>query len=190
MKKIVRKFYALFTDRPSLMAYGLWLMAVVVSLLTSCNQETNFKRVTVEGKYSIELPDYMEAWMGKQAEASLKYKNEERDVYTIVIDESKKELKNYNLSCNLDAYFKKVCGQSPIQSIDQARFGVPVKRMLKAGQACISDISGKVNNFPVGYRLAVVETENRFYQILSWTHADNKDAYSSDFDHLLESLRE
>jgi len=162
----------------------------LILVFSSCSQETHFNRVTVDGKFSVELPEYMQPWLGRTSEASLMYKNEELDVYTIVIDESKKELKNYKLNYSLEEYFRKTGLESRLKSIEGAIFGTPVTGQLNAGKFIRTDISGNVNKFPMQYKLAVIETDKRFYQVLSWTHADHGQDFNTDFDHMLASFSE
>jgi len=156
----------------------------------SCTQPAKFQLIQIADKYSIELPEYMQPWTGMHTEASLHYKNEERDIYTIIIDENKKELQHHQLNYTLDSYFKSVCSSPPIKNIDQLRLHKPVQINLNGDSALLAGISGNFNHTNIYYQLAVIETKKRFYQILSWTSLDNKELFLRDFNTSLNSFRE
>ncbi len=135
------------------------------------------------------MADYMLPAPELQVEASLKYKNEEKDIYMIVIDENKKDLVHYNLKYKLTDYFKVVAAQ-PFLGSTHGKMADPVRRKINGSDALVAEITGDFNKHPVFYKLVVIETENRFYQILSWTGDGYKESPLPDIDRMIDSFKE
>ena len=66
----------------------------------------------------------------------------------------------------------------------------PVKRKINGSDALVAEITGDFNKHPVYYKLVVIETENRFYQILSWTGMGDKESNLPDMDKTIDSFME
>lgn len=158
--------------------------------LISCVHDAKFNQININNKYAIQLPDYMQPATELHTDASLQYKNEEKDIYTIVIDENKNEMKNYNLKYSLDTYFKAVASQPFVEAIEHSKMTAPVKKQINGSSAMVAEITGDINENPVYYKLAVIETTNSFYQILTWTSAGNKESFSKDIDQTIDSFKE
>ena len=149
-----------------------------------------FNEVKVNEKYSIALPDYLKPAAELHDQASLQYKNEEQDFYTIVIDESKKEMIHYDLDYDLELYFKNIASSPFLKSIQGGTISNPVKKQINGYDALISEITGSVHDTMVYYRLCVIETKNNFYQLLIWTRADSKEKILQDINKIMESFKE
>lgn len=169
------------------MKYFSFILAIA---LLACTHQAKFTNVNINNKYAIQLPEYMQPATELHTDASLQYKNEEKDIYTIVIDENKNEMQNYNLKYNLDTYFKAVASQPFVESIEHGKISAPVKRQINGSTAMVAEITGDINQNPVYYKIAVIETNNSFYQILTWTSAGNKESYTHDIDQTIDSFKE
>jgi len=162
----------------------------ILSLLVSCNNETAFKEVTVNNQYAISIPDYLQPCVDLHKDASFQYQNTEKDIYAIVIDERKKTMVNYDLDYDIDLYFKNIAAQPFIESIKDGKVSTPSPKQISGNKALIGEITGKIDQMPVYYKLGVVETPYAFYQIITWTRQDNKEQYESDMTKLIDSFRE
>ncbi|MCC6689945.1 MAG: hypothetical protein IT235_00290 [Bacteroidia bacterium] len=161
----------------------------VVTLL-ACAHPVKFNNVNINNKFVLQLPEYMQPATELHSDASLQYKNEEKDIYTIVINENKTEMKHSHLKFNLDTYFKAVASQPFIESIQHGKISEPVKKQINGSTAMVAEITGDIGPNPVYYKLAVIETDSNFYQILTWTKADNLQNYSHDIDQTIDSFKE
>ncbi len=167
-----------------------YLSFIFAIALLACKHQAKFNNVNINNKYSIQLPEYMQPATELHTDASLQYKNEEKDIYTIVIDESKKEMRNYDLHYNLDSYFTAIASQTFIEFIEHGKISTPITKQINGSAAMVAEITGDINQNPVYYKLAVIETDSSFYQILTWTNANNKQTYTHDIDQTIDSFKE
>lgn len=158
-------------------------------LITSCNNDTVFKEVKVNDRYAISIPDYMQACVDLHKDASFQYQNTEKDIYAIVIDERKKTMEKYDLDYDLDLYFKN-SSQPFLETIKDGKVSPPSHEQIDGHKALISEITGNIDQTSVYYKLGVVETPFAFYQILTWTSAENKDKYEADMMKMIHSFKE
>jgi len=167
-----------------------FLFTITASLLlVSCNNETIFKEVKVNNRYSISIPDHMQACVDLHKDASFQYQNTEKDIYAIVIDERKKTMEKYDLDYDLDLYFKN-SSQPFLESLKNAKVSEPTHEQINGNKALVSEITGNMEQTSVCYRLGVIETPYAFYQVLTWTSAENKDKYEADMMKLIHSFKE
>jgi hypothetical protein len=170
--------------------YKFKIVKFIIVFLTACNHPAKFNLVNINNKYSIEVPEYMEPATELKTEASLKYKNLEKDEYIIVIDESKSDFVHYNLKYNLENYFKTVAAQPFISSITHVKISQPIKKSVNGYNALEAELTGDINKNPVYYKLVIIETGKRFYQILTWTGVDYKEKHLPDMDKSIDSFKE
>ncbi len=158
--------------------------------LTSCKQETVFTEVKVNNSYSLSIPDYMQACTDLHKDASMQYQNIEKDIYALVIDEKKKTMQDYSLDYDLDTYFNNIASQGFSENIKDGKVSIPGRQEINGHKALIAEITGKIEENEVYYKLGLVETPYEFYQILVWTRAQNKENLQGDITHIIESFRE
>ena len=74
--------------------FRLFLFCFICPILffTACKKKVVFNEVKVNDTYSIVVPDYLSAGAKMHPQASLQYKNEEKEIYLLVIDESKETM--------------------------------------------------------------------------------------------------
>ncbi|HSH67010.1 MAG TPA: hypothetical protein VLB84_14760 [Bacteroidia bacterium] len=166
------------------------LLFIFVVLFISCNQETTFSEVNVNDRYSIMIPTYMKACNDIQKDASLQYQNLDKDVYVIVIDEKKVTMQDYDLNFNLDSYYNSISSQGFSESIKNGKISIPGRQEINGNKALIADITGKLEENEVYYKLAVVETPYEFYQIMTWTRAAHREKLEKDMITIIESFKE
>jgi len=140
--------------------------------------------------YNIEIPEYMDRVYDLNSVASLQYMNTSKPAYVIVIEDSKAELKYFDIffagardfltefldSYNLDAENREL---SPI--IDFTVGGINYSQVKMTW-------SEEVNNLFM--LITVIETATHYYKILSWTHENRRDDLIDDFIRIAASLRE
>ncbi len=162
----------------------------IPSFLASCQHETIFTEVKVNERYSIDIPEYLQPCADLHKDASLQYQNVEKDIYAIVIDEKKTTMQGYDLDYDIDLYFKSIASQPFLDAIKDGKITAPVKQQINGSKALVAEITGKIEGTEVYYKLAVVETPYEFYQLLTWTRAENKEKYDPDMIRLIESFKE
>ncbi len=163
---------------------------VTVLVISSCNHKTVFTEVTINNRYSISVPDYLQPCKDLHKDASMQYQNAEKGIYALVIDEKKKTMQDYDINYDIDAYFNNIAKQGFIESIKNGKISVPGRQEINGNKALIAEVTGKVEQTDVYYKLAIIETPYTFYHILSWTSAENKEKFEPDMVKMIESLKE
>lgn len=174
----------------SAMLKKILLCSLCSILLVSCKHDTVFTEVKVNNRYSVDIPDYLQACTDLHKDASLQYQNTEKDIYAIVIDEKKITMQDYNLDYDIDTYYKNIASQPFAESIKDGKISIPGRQEINGNKALVAEITGKIDQNEVYYRLAVIESKYEFYQVLVWTRAENKETYQGDMIHLIESFKE
>jgi hypothetical protein len=165
-------------------------LLVMVFIFSSCSNENAFKEVKVNDRYSISIPEYLQPCVDLHKDASFQYQNTDKDIYAIVIDERKKTMAKYDLDYDIDLYFKNIASQPFLETIKNGKVTTPVRETINGNSALVSEITGNVDGIDAYYKMGVIETPYAFYQILTWTRADNKDKYENDMKRMIESFKE
>ena len=166
------------------------LLFIIPFTFSACKRETVFTEVKVNNSYSISIPDYLQPCTDLHKDASLQYQNTEKEVYAIVIDEKKITIQNYNLDYDIDTYFKNIVSEGFVENIKDGKVSIPGREEINGNKALLADVTGKIEQNNVYYKLALVESPYEFYQILIWTKAENKDKMEADMVKMIESFKE
>jgi len=158
-------------------------ITILTLSLASCSR-VKWATVTVNDKYTMQLPDYLESGTF-YPEASLQYKNEEREVYLVVLDESKSQFKEYGLDYDLTTYFKVAANK-----FDSTGKINPNKIRIGQDSARTAEFTGTVGGNAVYYKMATIESKGNFYKMLIWMLMRDKEKYTADVDRILNSFRE
>ena len=161
----------------------------VVSLF-GCVQKTSFTEVKINDQYLVHLPSFLEKTTKLHKDASLQYENQEKEFYVVIIDERKKELKQYNLNFSLSSYFDSVKNQMNCNGLENAVISAGNEIKVDSCNAITSEITGKTGKENVFYKFAVIESNEHYYQLFVWTLNDYREKYSADMDSVIFSLRE
>ena len=122
----------------------LLFSAALLCLVVSCSKETQFREVTVNNRYSLSVPDYLQPCADLHKDASFQYQNTDKDIYAIVIDEQKKTKANYDLDYDIDLYFKNIAAQPFIESIKDGKVSTPSPKQISGNKALIGEINNVV----------------------------------------------
>jgi len=172
------------------MANRLILLFIIPFAFASCKHETVFTEVKVNNRYSMNIPDYLQPCTDLHKDASMQYQNVEKDVYAMVIDEKKKTMQNYSLDYDIDTYFNNIASQGFADNIKDGKVSIPGRQEINGHKALIAEVTGKIENKEVYYKLGLIETPYEFYQILVWTRGQNKEELESDIIKMVESFQE
>ncbi len=157
---------------------------------TSCTHETVFNEVKVNDTYSVLIPEYLSPSAKLSENASLQYQSEEREVYAMIVEESREQMQNYDLDYDLQTYFTNIVSKPFTEKIKNGKVEIPGKQDINGNNALITEITGNINNTDIYYKMAVVETPATFYQVLIWTRADRKAEYEADMMKVIGSFKE
>jgi len=167
--------------------------AFTLFILTACNNTV--ETVKVEGKYTLDLPSYLEKTNDLNKAASLQYKNGMREFYVLVFDEPTEDFHKALSNGELE-YEANLNGYSEILANDIAKSsGLAVtpkmqNRTINNLKARILQFNGKVDNLDVFWKIAYVKGKKHYYQILTWTQLSKKTNNEAAMDAILNSFKE
>ncbi|TND08684.1 MAG: hypothetical protein FD123_1900 [Bacteroidetes bacterium] len=166
----------------------VFLLSICSFLLLSCDKSTKYVNVTINDQYTLSLPDDMVS-ADLSEKASLQYQSPQRELYTLVLDESKETLNGFGLEYDLATYM-----QVAIHNLDSTSKQKPVEQKIGPYKALHIGLKKKVNNkgrtYDAVYRLTVIETPKYFYQLLTWTMDGWYERNRTDIEHIDGSFKE
>jgi hypothetical protein len=172
------------------------LGALLLALLfTACNSNP-VTTVKINNQYSLDLPDYVTKAAGLHKVASLQYSSAAKQLYVLVVDESKAEFnagitKNpeLGLSPNVDGYSKlglqTMAGSTRFQGTPTFKTttinGLPARTITLNGT--VKSLNGYWND-------AYVEGADTYYHIVTWTTAAHKEEHQKVMQDIINSFKE
>lgn len=142
--------------------------------------------------FDVAVPSYMTRITGLNSAAILQFKNAAKDIYTIIIEDEKEEMKLAELSfAGIDEFFEYTI-KSFLKDEEQRSIGQPLRKTIGAFQYMETDASyfDKDANTSIYYLFGIVETGTRFYKVFSFTSLENKDQYKAVFQKILYSVHD
>ena len=153
--------------------------------------ESNFKTVTIDSLYQLDVPIYMKEMPSLHQEASLKFANILKEVYTITLNENKKDfialvkgLEEYNENESvIDNYasIQKQMFEESVEVSDVEKYGVSSINGLQARQI---KLIGEVDGISIFYVITFIEGRDNIYMIMNWTTEDNADKLENTFEYI------
>ena len=155
----------------------------------------DFVQVNVDNEYKIGVPRDMQQTTGLNPDASLQYQNIHDEIYTIVIDEPKKEFiaamdeLGYEEKSSV-ALYRDIQLSRLAERMDITCQSKPVKTTISGLQAESVEMDGKVDNIEeeLSYFLTFLEGENKIYMIMSWTLKSKKQEHKKTFETIANSF--
>ncbi|TAF67314.1 MAG: hypothetical protein EAZ55_03065 [Cytophagales bacterium] len=149
-------------------------------------QKAELKEIKIKDTYSLSIFDYMTENKDLNDNASFQYSNNKKELYLIVIDESKEELESQGY--NLKKYFE-FASDNVVKGVKDGKAAEPEKLQIKNYETLQGTVTGKFNNIAVTYLLTIVKTDKQYYQILAWTLTSNKSGIA-DLKTMINSFKE
>lgn len=167
-------------------------------LLSSCNennQNEKYEKKSVENKFSLLIPESLGQTNKLNSIASIQFENTSQDFYIMVLDESKDAFtkavdnKVYDTTADLDGYYKVVVNH--FKEITSKYFKVYniEKKKINHSNAIVFSMSGINDGYPAFYRYAVIESNKRYYQIMSWTNTSQEQKYTERMNKIIGSFK-
>lgn len=178
------------------MKYKLFLF-LSLTLFFACDKAAETQTVKIGGRYQIDLPAQMEEAKGLNKDASLQYQNPVKELYAIVIDESKSALEESIFDNNLeDTYTNDLTGYTKLVT-ENIRNNAAISKLppllpakINNLHAFMLDITGSMNGLKIYWKIAYIEGKNRYYQVMVWTLAENREKYEPVMAAAINSFKE
>lgn len=168
------------------------IIMAIAFINAAMNAQTKMKEYKAGHVFNISLPDYMNKTAGINTSASIQYKSEVKDVFGIVIVDTKEELGyielNYTSANDFyDDFIKDFLADEEKRTVSKA-----VSKKIGDINFIESDATyfDKEANEEFYYLVGIVETKKAFYKVMSWTSKAKKDTFKADFQKILYSLKD
>ena len=186
----------------SLILLGVLMATSCLNLLDTKKKEElslneDFKIIKIDDEYRMHVPKYMKENNNLNPDASLEYQNPIKDVYTIVIDESKEgfitmftEMEEYNKNLSVAENYSDIQYQILGENIEIISKKDPKNLKINGLDAEMGELTGKVDGvlFEVTYHLTFIEGNEKVYMVMSWTRDSKMDKYRSTFEQTAKSF--
>lgn len=169
----------------------IYSILLLLALLFSGNSfSQNFITETGGNCYSIEIPNYMAKTYDLNDVASAQYKNTLKEAYTIVIEDSKDELKSLSmLFIDSKDFLENFIKDYQIDAKDRT---ISEITEFKSNENQHAQVEMTWNDDAGKYYMLItsVETETHFFKILCWTLLEYKDKLRNDFLTISKSIKD
>lgn len=154
--------------------------------------QTKMKEYKAGHIFNISIPDYMSKTADLNSSAAIQYKNEVKDIYGIVIYDTKEELGLLDMNYTSVNEFYEDFIKDFLK--DEEKRDISKSKTTKKGdinfiETDASYFDKEINN-SIYYFVGIVETKTTFYKVLSWSSLQDKDKYKADFQKILYSVKE
>lgn len=170
----------------------LLAVAFVLLFLVSCGKRTE---IVTAKHYSLEIPSFMQKTTGLNDAASMQYKNDDKELYLLVIDESRKSFEDLvktnalNFEPNLDGYSGIL-----IESLEEGAHVKPKPvlnpKKINGLNAKVTSLTGTVGDEKSYWKIAYIEGKNTYYQVLCWTSPEKQESFEAMMDGIINSFKE
>lgn len=190
--------------------FPIFCLLSILFILTSCTYlqpnkeevlslESDFKKVRIDGKYQLSIPNYMRKTDQLNDEASLQYNNPYKETYTIVIDENKEQFLTAikesqwadSLGTTIEIYRKlqmSLLGQgiamTSVENLEVEKIG-PLNAKRTQFEGKIEGVDEKIK-----YLITFIEGRGDLYMIMSWTLNDFSKKYLRTYHQIADSFQE
>lgn len=137
--------------------------------------------MTVAGKLSISVPEYLFKTDSIDPTAILQYKNEKEQLVLLIYE------KTDTMNPSIENEFKKFSNEF-ISRISYANLIKYYPREINSHHAMIGNIRGTVNETGVYYRIAVIKADSTYYEVITGVSENHFSDFNDDIDTILSSI--
>jgi hypothetical protein len=161
--------------------------------------DSDWRTISTNSYFDVDIPTKMVISTELNDEASVQYEYVEevggtvKELYMIVIMETKEEIESYELDMEFDALSY---GDLSVANLEGGldTYNVltkePVIETVNGLDCAKYEMAGTLGTIGVYYKLGVFEGENAFYQVLTWTLEDQKSEFKGDMEKIINSFKE
>jgi len=173
------------------------IYVLTIFLFISCGGGPEATQTVKGADYSLQIPGSMSSTTQLNDEAALQYQNIIKELYVIVIDETKAEVQTaldenglqYDYTNDLQGYYDLV-GNNILSTLSRETLPKPVDTTINGLKAKVLDIEGTVEGQDIYWKFAFIEGKKKYYQIMTWTLASRKDTHEAVMRAMVNSFKE
>jgi hypothetical protein len=168
------------------------LTGSLILFTLSVYSQVSLKQYKAGHVFNINLPDYMSKTIGLNDAAAIQYKSVVKDVYGFVIFDTKEDLQLAEMNFASVKEFYENFITDFVADQENRKVSEPVYKTIGGVNFVECDLSyfDSAATIEIYYLVGIVETKTSFYKVLSWSAADKKDKFKTDFQQILYSLKD
>ncbi|MDZ4758574.1 MAG: hypothetical protein SGJ10_10640 [Bacteroidota bacterium] len=172
--------------------YILILLAIIAVSNNKSLAQDSTKQYKIGHEFQINIPKYMERTSGINGSAAIEFKNDDRDVFGFVVQDTKEELGILEITFAAIDSFYDFFIKDFIKDADKRN----VSKALSTKKANVSFIESDFSyldtdtKVEIYYFIGIVETKTCYYKVLCCCSLANKDKFKADYQKILYSLRD
>jgi hypothetical protein len=128
---------------------------------------------------------YPPTWSREHFMPMLRFNTRMKKRNLVMIDEKKKQFKEYGLDFDLSTYYHVTA-----KKFDSTGTSSPQKFMIGKDSAYSGEFKSIIGNNPVYYKVLSIESDSCFYKMFIWMMLADKEKYASDVDRIIRSFKE
>lgn len=168
-------------------------LLIAFTFLACSDSDANMVTETVNGKFTVDVPDYMTELNLENPDAIFQYGNELKEHYVMVINETHEELAEYGLEMEIQEYAD--------LSMDYLKMSINNPQVEEVGNG-IQEINGmealgyKIrgvfpdNNLDIFYYAMFYRSDKGFYYLTTWTLGEREERFAKSMESITHSLKE
>lgn len=161
----------------------IFVFVTVLLLIGFLNSDpVRFNPVTIPGKFSLPVPEYLDKTDSIDPSAVLQYKNEKEQLFLLVY-----ELRN-QADTSLKALFKNN-SDAFISKVDHGTLAKYYPEEIDGCKAMIGEIKGNVHETKVSYTMVIINANGAFYKIIAGVSGAKNPTYHDDIYKIILGFR-
>ncbi len=140
--------------------------------------------------YTLDIPDYMTRTYELNDVATLQYYNNPKEIYTVVIDDSKDHLESLGIKFASSEDFLNDFVADYKTEFENRKLGKVKTFTANGNNHAQVELTWTEDDQDLYMLITMVESKSSFYKILSWTLAENKKQYKPDLLTIASSLKD
>lgn len=171
------------------------LLLLCASLFISCEQTTTTAHIG--NRYTLELPNHFIRTGDINKDASVQYENKVKNIFVIGIDETKDDITAKIAEKKLSAKYPTTLEGYSQMILDGMETSIAKKQLPPFEETKIGGLKARTISFEgvssgnrVYWKIGFIEGANRFYQIMVWTDAENRNSYEKEMAGIINSFKE
>lgn len=169
----------------------------LAALFFSCNTQAP-REVIINDAFKMQIPAYMRSQKNLNETATMVYASAIKEIYAMVIEDKAEHIAQIitdnNLSgvihADLDGFSKLAGGNEGEFFLTPADLDKLKDGVIHNLKAKLFENTRKINGVTIYYKIALVEGENTYYQVIVWTLADRKAKHEEILENMLRSFEE
>ena len=152
------------------------------------------KTMPVEGglSFTMNIPAYLSKTAGINTAAALQFKSVVKDIYGIVIYDTKEELLALEMKFNNAQDFYDNFITDFVKDEEQREVSRPESKFINGNSIVLADLTyfDKDAKSKIYYKIGVIESAKAFYKVLIWCDASKRKTFEKDFEEAVLSLKD